>query len=142
MGVQWKNGTLSARISTMDMKVEEARDKIIEVSDDLLEESSLLGREIIETTPSAINLSKDNRVWTGEMRDSVGFHPMSGGGLSWQGRAGWVDSIEDYFKTQEHGGTAHLMKGTRQISPMHMLVGMRTELEQKLHERLVAEFGS
>lgn len=142
MGVQWKNQKLSVSFLEVDHKIEDARNTVIEVADDLLEQASATGKNIIETTPSGINPDKPDRVWTGNMRDSVGFQPLSGSGKRWQGRAGWVDSVDDYFKVQEHGGTAHLMKGTRTVSPMHMLIGMRTQLEQDLHERLVAEFGA
>lgn len=147
MGVSWgSSGDILVAFDIVDQKIEQAVNTIQEISNDLLENAAQTGKDIIGSTPSSIVPGKTNRVHSGEMQDSVDFKAMrSSGRKSWSGEAGWVFSVEEYFKTQEHGGTTPSSWGRfggRTISPMHMLTGMRTELEQDLHERLVAEFGS
>ena len=92
----------------------------------------------IETTPSSIVLGKDNRVDTGLMKDSVDvedIHQVSS--TKYEGSAGWIYLIEDYFLVQEHGGmSSGLLSGNRRITPMHALTKAYLKLQEELANEL------
>ena len=51
------------------------------------------------------NLRREGRIDTGKMIESVGHVVRSDTKNHWSGSAGWIGDQEDYFLTQELGGT-------------------------------------
>lgn len=80
--------------------------RIIEgILDDAGRQATILGREIIETTPSSIVPGKPDRVDTGLMRDSVNYMVTHSGRNRYNLYAGWIDGDAGYFELQDVGGT-------------------------------------
>ncbi len=98
-------------------------------------------RRIIETTPSGIVPGKPDRVWTGKMRDAVGYKIENPKRAVYTLVVGWVGPREDYFKWQDTGNPQR--DGQWKIKGMHMIhqgqvyarEGVRDELARAKHSR-------
>ena len=138
----WKGGvTLTQKIeSTQRKAIKTIIGKILITMDGVAVDTAKYMREFIESVPSSIVMGKPDRVYSGSMRDDVKskeYYPT--GKNSWAVEAGWVDDLEHYYLTQEHGGmSSGLFLGDREISPMHMLTAGRIYMEIELHKGLKA----
>ena len=141
-GMVWKGGvTLTQKIeSTQRKAIKTIIGKILITMDGVAVDTAKYMREFIESVPSSIRPGKIGRVDTGSMQGDVKskeYYPT--GKNSWAVEAGWVDDLEHYYLTQEHGGMAHdLLVGDRKISPMHMLTAGRIYMELELHKGVKA----
>lgn len=92
----------------------------------------------IKTTPSSIVKGKDNRIDTGLMSESIDVVDLHKTGRDrYAGSAGWVALVEDYFLVQDQGGmSSGLLRGDRQITPMHALSKAYYFMKQELQNEL------
>lgn len=144
MGVTWVGDTLTVAV---DRSLAGKKEQVVSSILDILVEVSEVGAQrmanIIETTPSSIRPGKSDRVDTGLMLNSVSISDMRKISKDqYQTEFGWVDLVEDYFLTQEHGGFSRgLRVGNRMISPMHALTGAFIEAREDLYRRVKSEWG-
>lgn len=111
-------GAGGARVlkAVMEDVIEEARDDMVNT---------------VETTPSGLKPGKGDRVWTGNMRDTVSTKPVTSGGGKIVGEWGWF-TPEEYIRYQEYGKAA----GRHPIPPMHALLKSVIKARQELQARL------
>ena len=144
MGVTYSDNLITLMNEAYDMTMKQVVNHVIDIADEALEITEDKMVNIIENTPSSIVEGKDNRVDTGLMRDSVGKKYMKKVSDNyWQGSAGWVDKVKDYFITQEYGGKTPSSWGSlggKTISPMHMLTQAQVEMNEYLKERIEGVF--
>lgn len=83
----------------------------------------VLGRRIIQTTPSSIVPGKMDRVDTGRMLNEVNYMVTHTSKYNYNLYAGWLrGDPKDYFELQDEGGTA---RWGQEIEGMFMLAAMR-----------------
>ena len=114
--------------------IESIRDSILITLDGVAAETAYFMQQFIEKVPSSLVPGKIGRVDTGVMQDSVDYNEYKKTGpKSWIVEAGWVNTVQDYFLTQEHGGmSSGLRTGDRYISPMHMLTAGMIHMREQL----------
>lgn len=126
MGAVWVGDTLAVTIETVSRKA--LLDAIWAVNDIANAALSAAANEMvktIETTPSSIRKHKPNRIDTGLMKNSVDvvdIHKSGNKKYEYEGYAGWIYVVEDYFLVQDKGGrSSGLVAGDRTITPMHAI---------------------
>lgn len=112
--------------------------KVNEIADIALSNAAESMVLTISSTPSSINKYKDNRIYTGLMKNSIDVEDMhSVGANKYSGAAGWIDLVEDYFLVQEYGGmSSGLNVGDRRITPMHALSKAFYQMQGELAHEL------
>lgn len=141
MAIEWIGDELHVLVQkTADRTLKKAQKFFGDVFVDLSQEAMEYMQQVIATTPSSINLTKDNRIYTGVMIDAVQFSGVFFDGFNAESEVGWL-RMQPYFLIQEHGGIAtdlKYRKGPITVSPMHALTGaflhMRADLEKKVRE--------
>lgn len=103
MGIEWKGKKPSEHYSEIGARGLGGQDALIEIMEHVAEDGADQIRDIIMTTPSALVPGKDNRYWTGQMYDDVGFKDVQVSGSKVTAIFGWVGNVEDYYMNQEYG---------------------------------------
>lgn len=149
MGVRWVDGNIQVVLGRV---LEQHRhlvfSRVEEIVKRALDEVQPAMTATAMSTPSDINMHKDNRIDTGHMMDSVGVAPTQKTKHGFSMQAGWVSTIEPYFLVQEFGGVAEGLRVQEnrpnyqfQISPMHSLAHAFIVVREKIFEELSSVWG-